>query len=344
MDNLRLAHRNARCGKAHYTAVQEVNANEDKLLRDLQQLLVSKAFHTADYRTRIIYEHKKRLVYILPYYPDRIVQHAAMSILQPIWDALFIHDSYSGIPGKGIHTALNRLDGFLKDTENTKYCLQFDIKSYYPSVNHDILLDRIRRKIKCEDTLWLLEDVIRSVDDDKGIPIGNYLSQYFANVYLDGLDHWLKQQKHVRYYIRYNDDGVILHSSKAFLHGLWREIEQYLDERLKLCLNPKTQVYPVDTRDIDFLGYRTFRSYRLLRKSSAKRFKRKVRHIVDNSEGLRPQHIVSSIMSYIGWLQYANCYNLLKKCVLTNQPLLNVLRGCCEELGFENPLRSKYVI
>jgi len=342
MDNLRLAHRNARRGKAHYEAVQTVNANEDEYLHELQESLIAKTFHTSDYRTRTIHEPKKRLIYILPYYPDRIVQHAAMNILQPIWDAMFIHDSYSGIPGKGIHTALDRLSGFLKDVEDTRYCLQFDVKSYYPSVNHDVLLNLLEHKIKCKDTLRLLEDVVRSVDGNKGIPIGNYLSQYFANLYLNRFDHWLKQQKRIKCYIRYNDDGVILHGSKAFLHGLWEEIGQYLDERLKLRLNPKTQIYPVEARGIDFLGYRTFRDYRLLRKSSAKRFKLKMRRIVSGSEDLSPQHIVSSVMSYVGWLQYADCYHLIQKWILDNRPLVRVLDEKCRELGFDNPIRRQY--
>jgi len=342
LENLQLAHRNARRGKAHYAAVQEVNANEDVLLRELQWLLVAKMFRTASYRTRTIYEPKKRLIYILPYYPDRIVQHAAMNILQPIWDALFIYDSYSGIPGKGIHAAMERLSGFLEDAENTCYCLQFDIKSYYPSVDHEILLALITHKIKCRDTLWLLEDVIRSVASGKGIPIGNYLSQYFANVYLDRFDHWLKEDLHVKYYMRYNDDGVILHSNKEYLHNLWARIAEYLEKELHLSLNSRTQVYSVGARGIDFLGYRTFRDHKLMRKRSATRFKRRVREAARQDGAQEPQAVVSSVMSYVGWLQHCNCYGLLRKYLLDNVQMMAQMDMYCAELNFANPLRRMY--
>lgn len=337
-----MAHHNARRGKSHYTAVQQIDADEETYLQKLQKSLIDKTFTTSEYQTRVIHEPKRRLIYILPYYPDRIVQHAVMNVLRPIWDKVFIHDTYAGIQGKGIHAAIYRLDGFLRDKENTRYCLQFDIKSYYPSVDHRILMALIRRKIKCSDTLWLLRDVVQSIEGDKGIPIGNYLSQYFANIYLSRFDHWLKEDKQCKYYIRYNDDGVILHSNKDSLHDLWADIGGYLETELRLKLNPKTQIYPVNKRGIDFLGYRTFRGYRLLRKRSATKFKRKTQEITEFHNEMDPQHIVSSIMSYVGWLQHGNCYNLLSKYVLHNARLMGIIEGACDELGFGNPLRDKY--
>lgn len=342
MDNLHKAHRDARRGKSHYDAVQMVNANEDELLASIQDSLINKTFSTANYRIKQIREPKERTIYILPYYPDRIVQHAVMNVIQPIWDKVFIYDTYSAIPGRGIHAAIDRLDKFLDQIPSVVYCLQFDIKSYYPTMNHKVLKKLIRRKIKCTDTLWLLDDVINSVSGEVNIPIGNYLSQYFGNIYLCWMDHWLKEIKQVKYYIRYNDDGVILHTSKGVLHHLLEAIRWYLNNNLQMSLNPKTQIYPVDKRGIDFLGYRTFRTYRLLRKRSAKKFKRKMRWIKEQWRSLDPQHIVSSIMSYVGWLQHADCFNLLREYVLDDVKLLKVFEQACAELDIENPLRKKY--
>lgn len=342
LPNLWTAHCNARKGKRHYAGVQLVNDEGERLLRELQASLIDKSFTTSPYRTRQVHKPKERTIYILPYYPDRIVQHAVMNVIQPIWDNIFIHDVYSAIPGRGLHAALAHLDEFLEDADRTKYCLQFDIKSFYPSVNHDILMNLIRRKIKCRDTLWLLEDVVRSPGGRTNIPIGNYLSQYFANIYLNWFDHWLKEDKRILYYIRYGDDAVILDYSKRFLHELLDEIERYLQDKLDLRLNPKTQIYPVDARGIDFLGYRTFRHFRLLRKRSADRFKAKVQEIREHHAEMSAQHIVSSIMSYVGWLEHGDCYNLLRKHVLADAQLIQIMNEACGQLEHANPIESKY--
>jgi len=245
-------------------------------------------------------------------------------------------------PGEAFDRAIRRLDRYLEDELNTTYCLQFDIRKFYPSVRHDILLELIRRKIKCPDTLWLLEDIIRSPGGDRNIPIGNYLSQYFANIYLNWFDHWLKEEKHVMYYIRYGDDGVILDYSKQFLHTLLEEMGQYLWDNLRLELNAKTQVYPVDARGIDFLGYRTYREFRLLRTRSARRFKAKMGQIGEGYESISPQHVVSSIMSYVGWIEHGDCYNLLRRHVLDDLNVRRALEYACDELEIGNPLINKY--
>ena len=261
-----------------------------------------------------------------------------MNIIQPIWDKVFIYDLYSAIPGKGLHAGVLRLRQFLKDKENTQYCLKFDIKNFYPSVDHDILLELVKRKIKCKDTLWLLEDIIRSPGGNKNLPVGNYLSQYFGNIYLNWFDHWLKEEKRIKYYIRYCDDGVILHKSKEVLNELLKEIEEYMRENLELELNPKTQIFPVDVRGIDFLGYRSFRNYTLLRKSSATRFKRKIRFIEQNHENLEPQHIISSIMSYCGWIRFCDGHHLLKKYVLENNNIIEIMDEASKTLNITNPI------
>ena len=319
-----------------------VNEDENKYLEAIQQSLVDRTFTTAAYQTRIVREPKRRQIYILPYYPDRIVQHAIMNVIQPLWDKVFIYDTYSAIPGRGIHAAIARLDEFLSRIPGKAYCLQFDVRSYYPSMNHAILKGLVRRKIKCKGTLWLIDDIIDSVPGETNVPIGNYLSQYFGNIYLNWMDHWLKEIKRVKYYIRYNDDGVILHTDKGVLHHLREAIAWYLGAKLNMRLNPKTQVYPVESRGIDFLGYRTFRRYRLLRKRSARRFKKQMAHIAEHAEDMDPQTVASSIMSYVGWLQHADCYNLIRTHVIENDLVMDALDAACDELGFDNPIGRQY--
>jgi hypothetical protein len=212
--------------------------------------------------------------------------------------------------GRGIHDGVKRLKGFLKDTEGTRYCLKMDVKKFYPSVNHDILKKIVRKKIKCRDTLWLVDHII---DSARGVPIGNYLSQHLANLYLSQFDHWMKEEKRIKYYARYCDDIVILHHDKDFLHALFKNIQKYMQSELILEIKGNWQVFPAHKRGIDFLGYRFFGKYTLIRKTIAKEFKRKIGKLsirINNSKGA-----ISSIMSYYGWLMHGNGHNLwLSQC------------------------------
>lgn len=332
MENLKLAHVNARRGKLHYSEVLKVNQNSERYLGRLQEMLVDKTYQTSSYKVMQVYEPKKRTIYKLPYFPDRIAHHAIMNVLQPIWDKTFIDDVYSAIPGRGLHAGILRLRQFMRDEPNTQYCLKFDISKFYPSVDHEILLELIKHKIKCEDTLWLLEEIVQSPGGCKNIPIGNYLSQYFAQIYLNPLDRWIKEENRMRYYIRYGDDGVILHSDRQFLKGLLVEIAAFMKDRLDLTINPKSRVFPVDSTGIDFLGYRTFRCYSLLRASAARRFKSKIRFIEQNYTSMGPQTIVSIIMSYLGWIGFCDGYNLQRTYVSGNEKIQSILDQANEAL------------
>jgi len=336
--NLQNAHINAKKGKEDYAEVKTICQNSAFYLKQLQQSLLNHTFTTSAYRIKQIYEPKEREIFILPYYPDRIVHHAIMQVLQPIWDNTFIYDLYSAIPKKGIHKGHYRLRDFLKDKENTQYCLKFDISKFYPNINHDILFSQVQTKIKCPETLWLLHDIIYSIEGKTNVPIGNYLSQYFSNIYLNGFDHWLKEDMNTHYYLRYCDDGVILDKDKEYLKYLLIDIEKYFKNNLKLTLNKKTQIFNVDQRGIDFLGYREFRTYSLLRKSSARTFKNRIKCYTDHPEKYTSQHIVSSVMSMHGWAMHCNSYNLVNKHLLSNEKLKKTVARCCEELHTKNPL------
>lgn len=311
MDNLRLAHQKAKKGKSHYKEVKMVERNVDYYLKEIQQSLINKTYTTSEYEVYTIRDSgKEREIHKLPYYPDRIVQWALMLQIEPIFIKTFIYDTYAAIPKRGMHLALKRLHKAMKDREGTKYCLKFDVKKFFPSIDTEILKQLLRRKFKDKDLLWLLDDIIDSTGG-KGVPIGNYTSQYFGNFYLTYFDHWMKEEKKCRYYFRYMDDIVVLHHSKEFLHALRKEIEEYLAQNLKLAIKENWQVFPTYVRGIDFVGYRSFGDYTLLRKSTAKKLKRKMRAI--NKRGYFKKTDINSIMSYKGWIAHCNAYNLERK-------------------------------
>lgn len=300
IENLQLADAIACKGKSKQPGVKEHNKNRDANIMALHQMLLHKTYRTSAYTTFKVYEPKERLVFRLPYYPDRIVHHAIMNVLEPVFTACFTADTYNCIKGRGIHAAATNLRKALCDEANTIYCLKLDIKKYYPSINHDILKQLLRRKIKDADLLQLLDEIIDSAD---GLPIGNYLSQYFANFYLTYFDHWLKEEKQVQYYFRYADDMVILASNKPYLHGILAAIKEYLNTQLKLTVKGNYQVFPVDIRGIDFLGYRFYHTHTLLRKGIKQRFARM----------LKKNKNQQSIAAYNGWIKHCNGKHLHKK-------------------------------
>ncbi|MDH7463952.1 reverse transcriptase/maturase family protein [Chitinophagaceae bacterium 26-R-25] len=300
LDNLLLADEKAQRGKSKKYGVILHNRDKEAHLVALQHTLASKTYRTSTYTTFKVYEPKEREVFRLPYYPDRITHHAIMNILEPVFVSCFTSDSYSCIKGRGIHAVVKKLKLSLKDVNGTTYCLKIDIKKFYPSINHEILKQLLRKKIKDTDLLWLLDEII---DSAAGLPIGNYLSQYLANFYLTYFDHWLKESKSVKYYFRYADDIVILSSNKIYLRNLLTEIKSYLHSNLNLEVKKNYQIFPVSARSIDFVGYRFYHTHILLRKSIKKRFAKK----------LKRNRNERSIASYWGWAKHCNSKNLLKK-------------------------------
>lgn len=309
LDNLYEADKKARRQKSHRPEVMLFDKNKDKLLLDLQRKLINGEYETSEYYVFKIYEPKEREIFKLPYYPDRIVHHAIMNIMEPIWVSAFIKGTYSCIRKRGIHKALKDVKFALKDEINTQYCLKLDIRKFYSSIDHDILKTIIRKKIKDKRLLSLLDEIIESA---QGVPIGNYLSQFFANLYLTYLDHWIKEQKKVRYYFRYADDIVILGGDKQQLRDLFYNIQDYLNNKLKLNFKDNWQIFKVDSRGIDFVGYRVFHTHTLLRKRIKKRFCKKINKL-NKKQNLDKDTYKQKICSYIGWIKYCNGRNLLNK-------------------------------
>lgn len=317
IDNIRLAHKNARKGKGFYREVKMVDENTEYYFRLLQEMLINKTYKTSPYETFIKHDGiKDREIFKLPYFPDRVCQWAILQIIEPILLKTLTNDTYSAIPRKGIHLAFKRLKRAIQyDACGTKYCLKIDVEKYYPSINHDILKDKYRKLFKDNNLLWLLDEIIDSTPEEKGIPIGNYLSQYSGNYYFSEFDHWVKEVKHIKYYYRYMDDIVVLHESKEYLHELRIEFDEYFRTKLKLKMKGNWQVFPTFIRGIDFVGYRIFLNYSLLRKTTCKQFKKKMTAI--NSKILNKDDMTysewCSINSYKGWLIHCNSYRLSQK-------------------------------
>lgn len=326
IENLREAHKNASKGKGWYEEVREINLNPDVYLYQLQDMLINKTYHTSPYVVFTRCEGgKEREISKLPYFPDRICHWAILQIIEPILINNMITDTYSAIPGRGIHYGMRRVRKALEeDPEGCRYCLKLDMRKYYPSISHDILKEKYARLIKDKDVLWLLGEIIDSTEGDTGVPIGNYLSQYSGNLYLSCLDHWVKEEKHIRHYFRYMDDIVILSDSKEQLHGLADDIKEYADRELKLKVKDNWQVFPTYTRGLDFLGYRFFGKYTLLRKTTCKSMKLRAKRVANKISGGRGMNYSDwcSMNSYHGWLMHCNAYRLSKKYITPLEPYL----------------------
>ena len=307
LDNLRLAEINAGAGKGSRKEVAQFRANLEQNLSELRDELVNKTYHTSAYTCFIKHEPKERVIFKLPY-RDRVVQWAIMQVLVPIWTPRFTRDTYACISGRGVHSLLRRLRKDLQnDPDGTIFCYKIDIRKFYPSITHSILKEVIRKRIKDPDLLWLLDDIIDSAD---GVPIGNYISQYFANLYLAELDHIAKEQWHIKYYYRYADDIVILSDSKEFLHGIHSKIVQYLAEHRRLELKPNYQIFPVEARGIDFVGYVVRHEYCLARKRNKKALCKIVAKL--RKKGLTNEEIRLRVASRLGFIVHADSKHLIE--------------------------------
>lgn len=369
MDNLYRAYQNAKSGKGWYKEVKQIEKRPFYYLAGLQYMLKNHLFKTSEYEIFILNEgKKKRDVYKLPFFPDRIAQWAILQVIEPFLVANMTADTYSAIPGKGIQPIVNDLRGYYKtkhvdgkkksvwvpsillsDEENTRYCYKIDLHHYYQSINHEVLKQKFRKVFKDPELLWLLDEIADSintateedlielslsgeieVDPNTGIPIGNYMSQYSGNFYLSSFDHWVKEELHVKYYYRYMDDVVIFASSKEELHEIHRKVTAYTRDYLHLNIKGNYQIFPTKVRGVDFVGYRFFGEYTLLRKSTAINFKRKMRACRKKMENNIPPTYSEwcSFNSYKGWLGNCDSYRLSKKYI---EPLIDYMQDYYEK-------------
>lgn len=314
VENLQLADEKARKGKTNSYGVKQHDKNREQNLISLHESLRDGTFATSPYRTFIIHEPKEREIFKLPYYPDRIVHHAVMNVMEPIWVSCFISSTYSCIKGRGVHGLLKDLKRNLKShPDETKYCLKMDVRKFYPSIDNEILKGIVRKKIKDVRLINLLDNIIDSV---KGVPIGNYLSQYFANLYLCYFDHYMKENLRCKFYYRYADDIVILNSSKEVLHEILDFIKSYLNDNLNIRLKDNYQIFPVKARGIDFVGYRFYHTHVILRKRIKQSLFRKVAKL--NKLNLSRDEYKRAICSYKGWMSHCDSVNLSRSIICSH--------------------------
>lgn len=309
-ENLAEAIRKASLGRKHRLPVKRVLSNVPFYLNDLQTLLASGNYQTSEYQYKVVHEPKERQISILPFYPDRIVHHAIMNVLGAYWESLFIDDSYACRVGKGQHKGSIRCAEFARQY---KYVLKCDISKFYFSIPHSNLKGMLVQKIKDQQTLELLFEIIDSSSrcatckPGIGLPIGNLTSQWLGNLYLHYLDIYVKQDLHVKGYLRYCDDFLLFSNNKEDLRCKAELVCNFVTKKLGLRLS-KCELFPV-TQGIDFLGYRHFKDYILVRKRTAKRIMRRMRKIEqDNNFG--SERVAGQIGSAWGWMRWANSHNL----------------------------------
>lgn len=314
--NLLRASRKAQRGKRYTRAVYAFNSRLEENLIRLSNELRERRWQPGGYETFYVQESKRRLICAAPY-ADRVVHHALCNVIEPLFERTLIFDSYACRKGKGTHAAADRYTAF---SRKARYVLKCDIAKYFPSIRHDVLYGQLARRIADDGVLWLCERIIRSWNDEgllwpsgRGIPIGNQTSQFFANVYLNGFDHWLKEEMGCRLYLRYVDDFAILHDNKTRLHALIPEIESYLGT-LGLELHARKRVvFPV-SEGCDFMGYRIWPTHRRIRPENGYRFQRKLKAMArEYSCGeVSREKVTASVMSWIGHAQHADTWGLRK--------------------------------
>jgi len=277
-----------------------------KLHRDLR----SKTYKHGSYFAFKINDPKPRDIHKATV-RDRIVHHAIYRILYPYFDKKFIFDSYSCRNNKGTHKALNRFRQLAakesKNNTRTLWVLKGDIRKFFANIDHQILENILRRNILDKSILWLLAIVIKSFHTgnqlDVGLPLGNVTSQLLINVYMNEFDQFVKRELKVKYYIRYADDFVILHTNKSYLNNLILQLSTYLGKELKLSLHPDKVYVKKLSSGIDFLGWIHFPHHRVLRTSTKRRIFRRLKQSSSNE----------TIASYLGLLKHGNTYELVKE-------------------------------
>lgn len=292
--------------------------NKEFNLFKLHQVLKDKKYIHSNYKKFTICDPKKRVIN-KAIVVDRVLHHAIVRILQTIYEKKFIYDSYSSRKNKGTLKAIERFEKFARklsqNNTRTVWVLKCDIKKFFDSVDHRILISIISKNIYDNETLELLETIINSfsVNTDKGIPLGNYTSQLFSNIYLDSLDQYIKRELRIKYYIRYADDFFILDGNRENLEFYFNNISKFLNSSLKLEINKTKIFFKKWHSGVDILGYLSFPYFRLLRTKTKKRIFRKSKQAVIED---KVKFYESSLQSYFGILKHCNS-NKIMKIILT---------------------------
>ncbi len=311
LDNIKAAIWHSSRKKKDHKFVLLVLNDVEKHAKEIQNLLITKSYKSSPYIVEEVIDtssNKVRVIHKPRYYPDQIIHWALVLRIQTIMERGMYKYSCGSIPGRGPHYGKKHFRRWLdKDPKRTKYCLKLDIEKFYPSINNEALKAVFRHKIQDPHALWLIDTII---DSARGLPIGNYTSQWFANFVLEQLDHYIKQQLHIPYYMRYVDDLVLLGPNKKKLHAARLKIKKEL-QKLDLRMKDDWQVFPVNSRPVDFLGYRFYRDKTTLRRRNALRFKRRFAKI--GKKGYLNLKDAQAVVSYWGWMVHCDSYYFYNK-------------------------------
>ena len=320
-ENIYKAYKKVLRGKNKYP-MDAIKFAEDETynLIELRSDLVNKTYKHSGYNQFYVYEPKERLIYA-PHFRDKVVQIAVNNILKDVYNPCFIYDSYGSIDNKGTHKCVDRISHFMRKAKwmygEEAYIVKLDIKKFFYSIDRGILKRIIRKKIKCKDTLWLLDLIIDTAKeiDEKGLPLGNTLSQLMANVYLNEADQYAKHTLRLKFYIRYMDDMIIIVENKQRAKEVLRLIEIFINENLHLELNhEKSKVFPI-SQGVNAIGFKIHPTHRLLRNSSKKKIKRKIKampNIVTN-KGTKLIKTEQMLNSWLGHARNGSSYNFINQ-------------------------------
>jgi retron-type reverse transcriptase len=332
-ENLVSAYKTFRRGKLFRNDVLAFDYRYEYELLDLERELLEKTYFPAKPKRFIIHEPKKRQI-VAAQVRDRIVHHALCRVIEPVFEKRLIFDTYACRTGKGTLAAIERFEQFKHRLlahfkEQEIYILKADIAKYFDNIDHNVLLGLIQERVLDGDVHWLIRRILSgglslewdeysgSLDKKtaRGIPIGNLTSQFFANLYLNPLDQYIKHNLRFEYYIRYMDDFVIIDTSKQRLREAKEQIARFLQDTLRLQLHPKKQTITSLKYGIDFLGFKIFSGFRRLRKENIKRFKRRLKRLKKQLDSGSVDYlgIRRSIKAWISHAKHGNTYQLRKK-------------------------------
>lgn len=325
--------------KTNRRNVQKVLNNIDFYAKQIQEMLINDSFIPCKYIEQKIKDganKKERIIFKPSFYPDQCIHWAIMLQLEDILQRGMYQYCCASVKGRGTHYGERYIKRILKDRENTQYCLQLDIRHFYPSINKELLKKKFQRIIKDPKLLDLLYKIIDSVEE--GVPIGNYTSQWFANFYLQDFDHFIKEELGVKYYIRYMDDIVLFSGNKEELRSIKDKAEKFL-EKEGLELKGNWKLFKTDSRPLDFLGFRFYRDHITLRRRNALRIKRRVKKIKKrfDEKGFIRLEDASALVSYFGWIKNSNSYHYYMK----NICKYITLRKCKEVIRNASNIRYK---
>ncbi|MYE38560.1 MAG: RNA-dependent DNA polymerase [Candidatus Spechtbacteria bacterium SB0662_bin_43] len=335
LENLVTAWEEFRINKGKKIDVQEFEFLLEQNLFSLHRDLIARRYTHAPYKGFYVRDPKVRHIHKASV-RDRVLHHALFRVLNPIFEKTFIAHSFSCRVGKGTHKGVLAVEAMIrKESRNyTRQCfvLKCDVRKFFDSVDHTILIAILKKRIVDPDTMWLLEQVIQSFSaqqetlfSHQGIPIGNLTSQLFANVYMNEFDQFVKHEMKIKYYARYTDDFVVVSSNKTYLDGLIDPFTKFLEETLKLSLHPNKISIRSAGQGIDFLGYITLPHYRLVRNKTKHRIFRKLKsRVVQYRQGeIDKETLTQCLQSYLGVLSHANAHNLSNDLVNQYWFLLN---------------------